>query len=355
MSGNPWPQQQSIDHVSVQQHFRANIGTFINCNFGNAKESQTDASEQAAIASRDALFLTDPRVDRERLVSAKGTKVAGTCEWITHDASYRAWLDTNDDSDGDGDSDSDTRLLWISGGPGKGKTIMSVFLTEKLERQTAGREDVELVFYFCNAEDEKRNTAVAILRGLVHQIIVKRPQLVEHALLYSETPERTQQTLSSLETLWIIFSKLIADAELGMIFCVLDGLDDSMLRVLLPRLVGLLVDGMPSSTNGAFKLAIVSRDLPGLRGCMTRVRLDPDDDEKVASDIKLFVFARVEELSKIEGFDEDFRASVQTPLLQYAEGTCLWVGFAMVELSQKQTCSEIWEALENLPSSLPAI
>jgi ankyrin repeat protein/nucleoside phosphorylase len=285
--------------------------------------------------------------------------VAGTCEWITHDKSYRAWLnsDGDNDSDNDGDGDGDTRLLWISGGPGKGKTMMSVFLTEELEKHVTRADNAEVAFFFCSAQDEKRNTAVAVLRGLVHQIIAKRPQLVKHVLPHFETPERTQQTLSSLEALWLIFSKLVADAEFGTMFCVLDGLDEcheDSLRAIVPRIVRLLTSKAPLSTKGTFKLAIVSRDIPGLQGC-TRLRLDPDNDEKVASDIELFVFARVGELSRIEGFNEDFRVSVQTALLKRAEGTFLWVGFAMHELSQKQTCCEILEALKDLPSGLPAI
>jgi ankyrin repeat protein len=236
--------------------------------------------------------------------------------------------------------------------------MMSIFLTEQLKGHTACIYNAHLVFFFCSAEDKGRNTAIAVLCGLVHQIIVKRPQLVKHALPYFETPERTQQTLSSLEALWLIFSNLIADAELGTIFCVIDGLDEcdeSTLGVLVPRVVSLLTGDALSSAKGTFKLAIVSRDLPGLRGCTTRVRLDPDNDEKVDSDIKLFMSARVAELLRIEGFSEDFQASVETALLKRAEGTFLWVGYAMHELSQKQTCSEIWEALEDLPSSLPAI
>ena len=277
--------------------------------------------------------------------------MAGTCEWITQNESYRTWLN------GDGSSDDNTRLLWISGGPGKGKTMMSIFLTEELERHIKRMDGAELVFFFCSAQDEKRNTPVAVLRGLVHQIIDKRPQLVKHALPHFKTLEQTQQTLGSLETLWIIFIELVADAELGTMFCVLDGLDEceeSTLRVLLPRIVSLLTGEVSSSTQGTFKLAIVSRDIPGLQGC-TRVRLDPDNNKKVVSDIKLFVSARVEELSRIEGFNEDFRESVQTALLERAEGTFLWVGFAMHELSQKQTCTGILKALEGLPPGLPAI
>ena len=238
--------------------------------------------------------------------------------------------------------------------------MMSVFLTEELERHTTRIDNTELAFFFYSAQDEKRNTGVVVLRRLVHQIIAKRPQLVKHALPHFETPERTQQTLSSLETLWIIFSKLIADAELGTMFCVLDGLDEceeSTLRVLLLRIVSFLTSKAPLSTKGTFKLAIVSRHIHGLRGCTARVRvrLDPDNDEQVVGDIRLFVSAQVRELSRIEEFNDDFRASVQLALLQRAEGTFLWVGYAMHELSQKQTCSEIWEALDDLPSGLPAI
>jgi ankyrin repeat protein len=287
------------------------------------------------------------------VISVKGTRVEGTCEWITQDVSYRAWL--NDQSNRS--NNDNTRLLWISGGPGKGKTMMSVFLTEELERHTASIPDAELVFFFCSAQDEKRNTAVAVLRGLIYQIIEKRRQLVKYALPYFDKPKEAKQTLLSLEALWVIFSKLIADPELGTVFCVLDGLDEceeSKLSVLLQRIVGLLDGDTLSSTKGSFKLAIISRDMPDLHSC-TRIRLDPDNDEKVVRDIELFVCARVAELSVIKGFGGELSASVQETLLARAEGTFLWVGFAMHELSQKQTPSEILEALEELPSGLPAI
>ena len=99
------------------------------------------------------------------MIRAKGTRVTGTCEWITRDAKYRAWLSSNNC---DGNDNDNTSLLWSSGGPGNGKTMTSVFLTEELERHTEHIDNAELVFLFCSAEDEKRNTTVAVLRGLVH-------------------------------------------------------------------------------------------------------------------------------------------------------------------------------------------
>ena len=107
-----------------------------------------------------------------------------------------------------------------------------------------------------------------------------------------------------------------------------------MFCVLLQRIVSLLTGDTLSSGRDAFKLTIVSRDMPGLQDC-TRIRLDPDNNEKVVSDIGLLVSARVAELSRIEGFNGDSSASVQTALLKRAGGTFLWVGFAMHELLQK--------------------
>lgn len=158
----------------------------------------------------NALFLTDRYVDCERVIGAKGARVAGVCEWITRDAKYRAWLSGG--NNGDSNDNDNTRLLWSLGGPGKAKKMTSVFLIEELERHTERIDKAELVFFFSSVEDEKRNTAVAVLRGLVHWIIAKRPQLVEHALPCFELLERTQQTLSSPEVLWLILDKLVADA-----------------------------------------------------------------------------------------------------------------------------------------------
>lgn len=262
---------------------------------------------------------------------------------------YLQWLN--------GDSNNDnSRLLWISGGPGKGKTMMSIFLTEELTRHTADSKTSDVVFFFCGAGDEDRNTAVNVLRGLVHQILEKRPQLIGHVLPYFEPPERARQTLSSLEALWLIFSKLVADHRLGTIFCVLDGLDEceeESMQSLLQRILGLLNTKRSNAAKSLFKLAIVSRDIPVLRGCTT-VKLDPDNNQEIESDISTFVRTRIKDLFWIEGF-EHIRESVQTALLERAEGTFLWVGFAMHELLQKRTCKQIQETLKSFPGGLPAI
>ncbi|KAJ4302834.1 hypothetical protein N0V90_001725 [Kalmusia sp. IMI 367209] len=242
----------------------------------------------------------------ETLTSVKGTRVIGTCEWILRNKDYQQWLDGSN------------HLLWISGGPGKGKTMLSNFLIEKLERRTAEMNDAY--------QDEKRNTAVTILRGLVHQIVTKRPKLIQHAFPYFETPSMTQQTLSSLETLWIILRKLFEDPGFGTMFCVLDGLDEcdeDSRRILVSKLVDLLSPKNSSPATAVIRLAIVSREVLGLQDC-ARVKLDPDNNEGVASDIERFISARMNEVLWIEG-SRRFRQKWRRPSLnELRERTCGW-------------------------------
>jgi hypothetical protein len=226
-----------------------------------------------------ALGLFSPYVDyRESVISAKGKRVEGTCEWIQGHKSYHAWLN------------GDISLLWISRGPGKGKTMMSIFLTEDLEQEILTIENTHLVYYFFSFQDENRNTGVTLLQSLIHQIVTKRPQLKTHLLPYI-TPGNSQQPQLSLEPLWAIFKKLIQDPKLGTMLCVLDGLDESdkdATQILLPRLIDLLSPTSPSPLSTTFRLIVVSRDILGLEDC-TRIKLDPDNNESVHGDIEKFI------------------------------------------------------------------
>jgi hypothetical protein len=231
--------------------------------------------------------------------------------------------------------------------------MMSIFLTEHLEQKIPTMENTQLVYYFFSFQDENRNTGVTLLQSLIYQIVTKRPQLKTHLLPYINF----QRSEPSLEPLWAIFKKLIQDPELGAMLCVMDGLDESdkeATQLLLPRLVDLLSPASSSSLSTTFKLIVVSRDISGLEDC-TRVKLDPDNNESVQSDIKKFISIRVRDLSKVVGSHHECEIEVQTTLLERAEGTFLWVGFAIHELMQKRTWTEVFDALKTLPGGLPAI
>ncbi|OOQ87346.1 hypothetical protein PEBR_17108 [Penicillium brasilianum] len=310
--------------------------------YGTARGPQR-AFQEKVDACRNALFLTDPIIDRETLKSTKGERTAGTCEWIKDNETYKSWLEGN------------PQCLWISGGPGKGKTMLSMFLIEGLETRTQGTKDAVL-FYFCSNQDEKRNSAVAVLRGLAYQLVRERRELPNDVLSWFESPEKTQMTLSSAEALWIIFRTLLQAPDLGTVFCVLDGLDecdDASTRLLVDKFRQYFSPKSSKPSGGLLKLVIVSRNIARL-DAFPQVKLDPDNNEYVRGNIKLFISARVQELERVQGFGS-IRKTVKGALLSGAHGTFLWVGFVMGELSKKNTCEEIKQTLSSFPPGLNAI
>lgn len=117
-------------------------------------------SEELDLEFRKKLFITDPAIDRASLIGNKGQAVSGTCEWILATKEYKEWLRKDTPP-----------LLWIWGGPGKGKTMLSLFISHALENES------KAIYFFCSAGDEKCSTAVAVLRGLLWQLTGLYPDL----------------------------------------------------------------------------------------------------------------------------------------------------------------------------------
>src|SRR5271163_1170481 len=77
--------------------------------FGCVIAADNDADNRCLSAWR----LTDPREDKDRILNSKDPLLEGSCSWILHDPAFTQWWN-NDES----------RILWIHGDPGKGKTMI---------------------------------------------------------------------------------------------------------------------------------------------------------------------------------------------------------------------------------------
>lgn len=308
-----------------------------------------DSKEDQAQACLTALFQalrTDPRDDRGMLMQRKGTRVEGTCKWIKSNKLYESWLNSH------------SQLLWLSGGPGKGKTMLSIFLAEELERVTNDSQDAVLLEFFCDNKDGKRNTADSIIRGLLFQILQLRPKLYDHILPTFKIQRESLFTGLSFESLWRVFKTMISDPHLGTVYCVLDGLDECdevSLEALLRRLKALFSTSSSDLSSCHLSIIVVSRDLPDLipevLSSFPRIRLDPDMDNEVNEDINRFIDVEVNNLSLYRQYPEPLHAQVKKVFQDRAHGTFLWVGIVAKTL-KKYKATEVKKALELFPSGL---
>jgi len=204
-----------------------NSGTIIQGNFqGSVVQNITNkVYANPEEECKRALFLTNPVDDKSGIETEKETLVPKSCQWIHQQDGFKAWFD----------HDLDSRLLWISGGLGMGKTMLALFLIQEIEKRysqhTVENETAIVLYYFVDARNHKRNTSVAVLRGLIWRLIEHRPKLLQLVVedFQAQREDLFNPTLSSsLEALWRIFTAMLKDDRAGTVpvYCILDGLDE---------------------------------------------------------------------------------------------------------------------------------
>ncbi|KAL6918471.1 hypothetical protein FSST1_009966 [Fusarium sambucinum] len=293
---------------------------------------------------KNALFVFEPSTARAELLRYKGSLTPGTCEWIRSNDDYNSWLQSDD-----------SQLLWISGGPGRGKTMLSIFLSQEMESLV--QKPSPLVLYvFCG--DNVHTSEIDIVRSLLYQILKHSLDLARHVIPRMGTKERMRHTLSSRGDLWEIFTHMISDPELGPIVCLIDGLDEcaqDAISWLLQNLRQIFGDKTQSRIHpgSSVKLAIVSRPMAGLSG-YRRVDLE-NISESTTQDIIQVIDARIKEQQLFSELDESFEEDIKNTLKEKAQGTFLWVGFAIRELLLARTKTEMQEVLRSLPKDLKSL
>ena len=112
------------------------------------KRYQDEKDEQCL----NDLQVTDPRADKKRIQETKGGLLGDSYRWILNRADFRQFRDY-----------PQSRLLWIKGDPGKGKTMLMCGIIDELETEPTN----SLPYFFCLATEHKLSNATSVLRGLV--------------------------------------------------------------------------------------------------------------------------------------------------------------------------------------------
>lgn len=114
------------------------------------------------------VLLTQNTPNAADCKSALPVRVEGTCQWILSDPQYLDW-----------NLQKETCLLWISGYPGSGKTILSAYLLDHLDEAASPNLWTAPCYFFCDGKIEAQSEGTAILRSLIHQLLTRHRPLVK--------------------------------------------------------------------------------------------------------------------------------------------------------------------------------
>lgn len=277
-------------------------------------------------------------------------RVPNTCEWFFGDDKFHQWRDNNVKS-----------LLWVSAGPGCGKSVLSRALVDE-KRLTLDPENSDVCYFFFKDGDKKRMHANNALCAILHQLFIqpRNKNLIKNALpSYENFPgdlsERTEE-------LWRILVQCAESEEARLIVCVLDGLDEcdeESQQHLLDLLEQHYLEGIQNRPTN-LKFLITSRPYVSLEDRFSRfsaacmyLRFNGDDkSEQISQEVSLVIDAKLEELTV--GFEIDDRHAISQRLKSTQHRTYLWLHLIFGIIKQSRPNYGRRVDMEDLLSSLPS-
>ncbi|EXU95517.1 ankyrin repeat protein [Metarhizium robertsii] len=238
-------------------------------------------------------------------------RVPGTCEWFLRHPKYRRWRQERQSS-----------LLWVSGDPGCGKSVLVSFLLGELksDKSQAILPGTVCFFYFKD-DNDKQNSATSALCAILHQLFTTKKFLVKHAM--PEYENKDQKFTNEFSTLWDICTTGLNDADCGNVICVLDGVDECELltrNLLIDSLIKFFSASGNRDTNSFLKFIVTSRPYGAIERqfysprttAPPTIRLKMEDETTAISrDIELVVKAKVDEIGHIKSLPASARADLQ--------------------------------------------
>ncbi|WQF77077.1 Putative NACHT nucleoside triphosphatase, WD40/YVTN repeat-like-containing domain superfamily [Colletotrichum destructivum] len=297
------------------------------------------------------LRLTDPRDEKTRIEDTKGGLLKGAYQWILDHEDFRRWRD-----------DKQSRLLWIKGDAGKGKTMLLCGIIDDLSK-SQGQSKPKfknlwrpirpqlLSFFFCQETSLNLNNATAVLRGLMYRLIDQQPPLIQHIeKAYEHIGKQLFEGDDAFYKLSRILASMLCDPLAKRCYLVVDALDEC--RRDQQQLLDFI---MKSVSHYPAKWIVSSRNRLDIEPAMwlddSRTRVSLELNEKhVTQALNTFINHRISKLPLLRS-DTSTHKDVRREILSRAEGNFLWVDMVTRELQAVEP-SRMLGILKEIPSGL---
>lgn len=236
-----------------------------------------------------------------------------TGSWILKDDSIRDWLDADVPI---------SPITWINGISGAGKTILASAIIDECKKM----HPLATSYFYCHYDDRNANSTVAILRGLVDQLLTQHPHLLPPC--HQKRSGSGEPSLRSVP----VAKRLFEDfwSTIPKMLVVIDGLDEceanerKQILECIVEAVGRCNDEEP----GRFRVLFVSQDFADIRRALhnpssikTATKIIPLSARDNASDIATYVNVRTDMIAqKFAPFDERMVSDLRELTVARARG-----------------------------------
>ncbi|RYP08017.1 hypothetical protein DL764_002163 [Monosporascus ibericus] len=281
------------------------------------------------------LRSTDPRYDKKRIEQTKGGLLRDSYRWILDHDDFLRWR-----------NNPDSRLFWIKGDPGKGKTMLLCGIIDELKRQTANTTHL-LSFFFCQATDGRLNNATAVLRGLIYLLVDQQRSLISHIQeKYNHAGKALFEDVNAWVALSDILTGILQDPSLPDTTLIIDALDEC--RTDLAQLLDLIIQ-LPVLSR--VKWIVSSRNWPHIEEHLNiatqKVRLCLElNESSISYAVRIYIRYKVDQLARLKRYNDCLRSTVQDYMVSNASDTFLWVALVYQALADPKV--RAWNTLAKL-------
>ncbi|PON24643.1 hypothetical protein TGAM01_v206573 [Trichoderma gamsii] len=301
---------------------------------------QTDKSPTTVLklqenkACLNALFITNPEDDKIRIEETKGGLLRDAYIWVTKSEEFVQWLE-----------DPGIRLLWIKGDPGKGKTMLLCGIIDELKARKTGRK---IYYFLCQATDIRLNNAAAILRGLLHMIVLQQPSLItclRHE--FDKSGKSAFEGANSWVVLSRIFEQMLRDDSLKDPIFVIDALDECVSD--LAQILKVITQSSASSSR--VKWLVSSRNYADIQETLATAENKSIMSLElnaafVSTAIMKYIQHQLKLLSRKKGYTKSQIDHLEEYLSTNANGTFLWVALVCAQLEWTPRFDHLFKLIE---------
>lgn len=303
------------------------------------KEKISDEKDSACL--RD-LFLVDPMFELKKIERKKDDLVDIAFSWVmgTHEyTSFANWKRRDA-----------RRLLWLKGGPGTGKTMLLMGIVREMTTQSAAFTPT-VTYYFCQGTaDRTKNSATAVLRGLLWMLLVQQPRLISHLRAKHKYAGSSLFTDSNaFSAMSEAFENMLKDTTLAPAYFIVDSLDECD-DAAVTDLTQLIFKSL--SISRKVKWIVSSRpglDLtkPGVAESL--VELDP---QRLQGPVHAYITHKLSDLKEVPGYDDnELQFELSSEIFERASNTFLWAALAFQQL-QTVEAKDAVATIKQLPPGL---
>ena len=287
-----------------------------------------DIAQWLAPSNHEATYFMDD------LYSARSARHPGTCTWILERPTFKGWMNSDV-------KNSKSRLLWVSGIPGSGKTVLSSYVIDNCLKASNHGPLPRILYFFFKQTDSDKNSTLSVARSLIYQLYTFLPSVLTDDIIASKDASGKDRCLNH-ERLWEMLERHVKYIpNLSIVLDALDECDD--IDILLARLLPLL-------QCSQIRLLFFSRREKNISLTLGSYPTLTVTQEDVEADILAYINAEVQNISRFRG--KPVQERIITALSLGHGGMFLWAYLMVNELKEIVTVKQMDETLSRLPQGL---